>query len=788
MSRHAIPAFRLSATAVAVSLACQGTMAEVTDPRGTVLATVNVEAKVFDTNPHAEQGAPYKAKVSGDQRRVKELAETPATIQVVTQQAMQEGGKQDLREVLASQPGVTIGTGENGNAFGDRYILRGQEARSDVFIDGLRDPGMTTREIFAVDQIEITKGPSSSFAGRGSSGGAINLITKQANAERDFTKIDLGFGTDNYQRTTLDANKVINDRAAVRLNLLDASRDVPGRAPADRDRRGLLLSGVLKVTDDVVMAADYYHLEGRDSPDLGTFFNQSTRRPERHVPVYLQSGSDHLNTTVDTATVKASWRLSPSLRLLNATRIGQTRNSYITTGANGRNASFDGGNTFVPSVTLSSHQGFQEVQYLVNRTDLFLDQILFGAKHQMLFGLELNDEQVLNGNYTLTNRGTPNCRTGTGTGANNAFCIRDASGSYIPGINTLLARQAVFRNTDSDYRVKTVSASAMDTIDFSDRVTGFFGVRHDRYQYSNLVGASDVPVNQVSYEKSSGFVSGHLGATYKLNDDGIVYAAVGSAVDLNGGESDVGASCGYGGICTTGTSTADRIAAFRKAQPEKSLNYEIGTKWQLMQQRLLATAALFRTLKSDVMEAAGTLANQSDQSLNGQSSYTVFGTLNTGKNQVQGVEFTLAGNLTDKLSVLGGVTLMKSEVLESINPVFVGKRLNNFAERSGTLLMKYQATPALAIGSAVTYKSEMQAGQPDTADGYDAANQRYGVIVPAYTVMDAFAEYRFNDKLSARLNVNNVTDKEYVVAAYRSGSFMYLGDRRNSYLTLSYRF
>ncbi|WP_156494572.1 TonB-dependent receptor plug domain-containing protein, partial [Erythrobacter sp. HI0019] len=76
--------------------------------------------------------------------------------------------------------GVTIGTGENGNAFGDRYIIRGHEARSDVFVDGLRDPGMTTRETFAVDQIEITKGPSSSFAGRGSTGGAVNSITKKA--------------------------------------------------------------------------------------------------------------------------------------------------------------------------------------------------------------------------------------------------------------------------------------------------------------------------------------------------------------------------------------------------------------------------------------------------------------------------------------------------------------------------------------------------------------------------------------------------------------------------------
>ena len=132
-----------------------------------MLDKLSIEDRTIDTNPYAEPGAPYKAKVSGDQRRVKALADTPATISVLTITQIKESGKSDLREVLAAQPGITLGTGENGNAFGDRYIIRGHEARSDVFVDGLRDPGMTTRESFATEQVEITKGPSSTFAGRG---------------------------------------------------------------------------------------------------------------------------------------------------------------------------------------------------------------------------------------------------------------------------------------------------------------------------------------------------------------------------------------------------------------------------------------------------------------------------------------------------------------------------------------------------------------------------------------------------------------------------------------------
>ncbi|MDP5138370.1 TonB-dependent receptor plug domain-containing protein, partial [Rheinheimera baltica] len=90
---------------------------------------------------HGVRTSVYSVKQSGDVRRLAELVDTPATITVLTKDQIEESGKSDLKDILAAQAGVTLGTGENGNAFGDRYIIRGHEARSDVFVDGLRDPG-----------------------------------------------------------------------------------------------------------------------------------------------------------------------------------------------------------------------------------------------------------------------------------------------------------------------------------------------------------------------------------------------------------------------------------------------------------------------------------------------------------------------------------------------------------------------------------------------------------------------------------------------------------------------
>src|SRR5512139_477841 len=210
----------------------------------TQLETVKVEDTAIDPNPNAQTGVPYKARTSGDERHTRPIAETPQSISVLTRARIDDSGHTDLKQILDAQPGITAGTGENGNAFGDRYIIRGQEARSDVFVDGLRDPGMTTRESFAIEQLEVSRGPNSSFAGRGTAGGAINAITKQATTALNFAKITAGIGSDGHLRSALDVNHAFGEAFAIRANVLYSNEEVPDRAPAERKRKGLALSSL----------------------------------------------------------------------------------------------------------------------------------------------------------------------------------------------------------------------------------------------------------------------------------------------------------------------------------------------------------------------------------------------------------------------------------------------------------------------------------------------------------------------------------------------------------------
>lgn len=751
-----------TAAATAAAAAAAAAAADNTDNARAVV----ILGKRLDPNPNAEQGAPYKARTSADSRHTRPLAETPQTIAVVTKAAIDDSGLTDLKQILGAQPGITLGTGENGNAFGDRYIIRGQEARSDVFVDGLRDPGMSTRESFAVEQVEISKGPNSSFAGRGTAGGAINAITKQATLDHDFTRVSATAGSGDAHRITADINRGYGEQFAIRANLLDGREDVPDRAPSNRKRQGIALSGLFEASKDLSVTLDYYGLRTFDKmPDLGGYLTGAVpnRTPAQNVPVYAQAG-DFLKSDIDTGTARINWKIQPNLKLTSLTRYGTASNAYITTGAS-TGTRWDGatGAQYATATLDSGHTGWQEVDYFAHQSNLRWDKELGGLKHEFIFGLEYTDHKVKSGTYALNNSGF-NCKNSAGIGANNAYCFTNSAGVPVADINRLATRNAVRLDYNQDWKVKTTALSAMDTVDLTDKFTVFGGVRADYFDLSlvrRTVTATSAVVSG-DYGYNDTLVNGHVGLSYKVAPDAIVYASAATAQDINGGEADAGTASGYGGAVLY----QGQIAG---AKPETSVNLELGAKWDLFDHKLLATAALFQTTKKDVMEGAN---------------YDTVGTFNTGENRVRGLEFGVVGNFTEQLSGQIGGAIMDSKVLASATPTNIGNPLSNFAKQTYSAQLKYQPTDAFSFGGTVRHESRRCGGQPDTGAGY--TNGYCSQPVPSFTVFDAFASYRFSRRFDVRLNVTNVGNKDYYTAVYRSGSFLYKGDARAVRVTVNY--
>ena len=134
------------------------------------------------------------------------LRDIPQTITVIPNQVMESQGATTLRDVLRNVTGISIQAGEGGVPAGDNLSIRGFNARTDFFVDGIRDSGGYTRDPFNVEQVEVVKGPASSFAGRGSTGGVVNLATKTPNLTAS-RHASIGGGSSSYKRGTLDVNQ-----------------------------------------------------------------------------------------------------------------------------------------------------------------------------------------------------------------------------------------------------------------------------------------------------------------------------------------------------------------------------------------------------------------------------------------------------------------------------------------------------------------------------------------------------------------------------------------------------
>ncbi|MDE2410219.1 MAG: TonB-dependent receptor [Sphingomonadales bacterium] len=779
--RQGMAALGLTAALAAAPAAAQTTPQ---DDREVQLDTLKIQDRTADVNPYAEAGAPYKARVSGDARHAKPLAGTPQTITVVTETQIKESGRTDLKAILALQPGVTLGTGENGNKFGDRYILRGSELKSDVFVDGLRDPGMTIRESFNVEQVELTKGPSSTFAGRGSAGGAVNAITKQATTAYDFANVDATGGTDAYGRVTADVNKRLGDGFAIRVNGLYARDDVPDRGPAGHRRHGAAVSALLKPADSFSVLIDYYHLTARDRPDLGAYFTGAGGTVARDVPVYLQD-TDFVRSNVDVLTSRIKWQLSDAVRIENAARYGKATNAYVTTGARGQTLAGTG--TLVTTLD-AGHQGWQNIDYLVDQLNLFARFTAAGTRHEIVLGGEISNNRVVNGVYQLVNNpATRNCATGTSATAN-AWCVLPTTAN----VGTLQERAIARAPWTNDWKILTSSLTLMDTVDIGKWLTLFGGVRLDHYTYtlqSQTVSTATGLVTSAAptaYGTSGDLWNYHAGISLKPSDDGQFYFAFGTATNINGGESDVGRDCSYGGLCAPAATTTGGNAATNAqfyGSPVRTTNYELGTKWEAFGHKLLLTAAAFHVVKDGVFQSCPA----SDPLCPG-TGYGSAGTLNTGRYKVDGVELGAVGNLTGRLSGQIGMTWLRSRILASVNAADLGRKLSNFADFQATAQLRYQLTDALALGGNVTHKSSMATGQPDTAAVYSPVTGAYSYVIPAWTTFDLFATYRINRHLEARVNVQNLGDKDYYLAGYRGGTFVYLGDKRRLTFTLTGKF
>ena len=746
---------------------------------GTALAAETSERKdalkLGDVVIEGARDQGYKVDKVSSPKQTAPLLDTPQTISVIPERLFREQGARNLTDVLKNTPGISFEAGENGfSTNSNNFSLRGFDTSGNIFVDGSRDSGSYSRDVFNIEQVEVVKGPASDN-GRGGGGGYINMVTKTPGLS-EFVNGSVSYGFDDYdsearKRTSLDTNQVLNDSTAVRLNLVVEDSGVAGREHAEKNSWGLAPSLAFGLGTDTRAIFAYEHLEQNDRPDFGVPaamvhgmkgtqpYNSATSGADRDN--FYGLASDFDDTTVDALLARFEYDLTDDVTLSNQTRWARVDRQARFTVPTGFTA---------PATVTSQTQYYDRVNTsLTNMTNLAATFNAGSVKHTLASGLELTREESEAGRFA-----------GRNPGNTNVFDPNEDRSGAVSGVAT----------ETNDVTIDTVALYLYDTVEFNEQWEMTAGLRLENYQVRidsrNAAGASTGSVDGLDDTEFT--VGGKVGLVYKPAQNGSIYAAAGVSTMPPGSylsDSD---------ISRTGDNAFPGFV--EGADPIKVVGYELGTKWDFFDNRLSTTAALFYTEKRDVPIVGRDVAAGDPVGTNELKGY--------GEQIVKGIELGASGKITDAWDIYGGIVFMDSErkhsaYLDQVRRAGTsgsgdygtalrtdGDELAFTPKMTANLWTTYRLPMGLTLGGGMQHSDSTYLGRPDNATRI-IPNGRYGKL-PSYTIFNAMASYAVNENVDVRLNIDNLTDEEYAASSNWNGTRVFLGNPRTYLVSADFRF
>ncbi len=595
------------------------------------------------------------------------LRNIPQTVSIIPKTVIEEQGATTLRDVLRNVPGLTLTAGEGGTPAGDNLTLRGFSARNDVFVDNVRDLSPQARDPFNFEQVEVVKGPSSAFNGRGSTGGTINLVSKSPflNPLYGFT---LNLGTDDTKRVTADINLPLEaiglgKRSAFRLNLLAHDSGVAGRKVVKNHRWGLAPSLAFGLGSSERLTLSYYKLKQNNISDYGIpwvpatnnvlkeFRDQPAPVPRETFYGLKDRDQEHLNS--DLATIKFERDFGDTLSLRNQLRYGRSTRDSIATPP--RFASNDS-----TLINREMRSWVTKDEIWDNQTDVRSNFSTGKLRHTLVGGLALTNEQ-----NTRRTRTAPNTTTTL----------------FNPNPNDPYSGAFTLSPIVGEVTGKSLAAYTFDTAKFGQKFELNGGLRYDYFDVDGI-STTNTLVSRIDR-----MVSWRAGAVFHPKQHGSIYAAYGTSLNPS-----------LEGLSYGTANTA--------IEPEKTYTFEIGSKWDLFKERLSLSGAVFRVDKTNA-RTPGALPDDPPQVLQGTQ-------------RVNGIELGASGNLTRAWNVFASYTLLDSEIAKSNTPAEIGKALQNTPRNSGSIWTTYQFPFKLNAGGGLRFVDRRFGNNTNTrqVDGY----------------------------------------------------------------------
>ncbi|WP_158511090.1 TonB-dependent siderophore receptor [Azospirillum thiophilum] len=363
-----------------------------------------------------------------------------------------------------------------------------------------------------------------------------------------------------------------------------------------------------------------------------------------------------------------------------------------------------------------------EVQAHAARLELMGDTRFAGMTQELLFGLSYDHE--------ATDRtALQNCRTNSSFNMYNPVYGRMAPCAYVP-----------VAGTDEHERIETASLYLQDRIHLARDWILVAGMRYQGYDIRAGRGAV---VNTDT--------DGHVW----LPNLGLVWTAT-PALSF------------YANTARSFRPNSSITSAYGSLPPETGTSHELGAKFELAQ-GITGTLALYTARKKNVAYA---------ETVNGTTVYRTAGLVRS-----RGVELDLAGQLTERLQLIGSYGFTDAKVLD--DPDYAGKQLANVARQTAAVYLAYDHGALFGSGGGLRLGGGVRlvgARAGDNANSYD---------LPGYGVVDAFAAYTFDTArpVTVQLNLNNLFDKTYYTSSIGNSAYgIAIGDPFNASLRVSVAF
>ena len=674
------------------------------------------------------------------------LRDIAQTIAIIPRAVMEEQGATTLSDALRNVPGITLQAGEGGgssNTAGDMFNMRGFNASNSLFVDGVRDDGLISRDVFNLEQVEVFLGPTGSDIGRGTAAGYVNMTTKIPHAGSSYSAA-YSAGTAEQSRLSADMNwgRPMDHKgswlsnSAFRLNVLWQDSGVPGRDEVQNESRAVAPSLALGVGTPTRVTLGAQVMRQDNLPDYGipsaawdeplTPTSVLAPAPVDQSNYYGSTGYDYDRGKQNSYTARVEHDVNRNLTLRNQTRYNQTQREAVISAIQNV-AAYDATTNLV---TIARQGNERENSVTSSQTSMSARFATGGLRHAANVGVEITSEEQFA--PMLTGMGT---RAPVDIFHPNP---RDPIIGYAP------ARTLAFSRGDSS----TVAVYGFDSVELNDRWQASGGLRWEHYD-TQFESKDAAGLTTAQLEGSDGLISGKASLLYRINAAGNAYVSYGTSVTPPGN-------------ANFALSAQPNNQNNPNVDPQESTNFEVGSKWDFGSGRLSLNGAIFRTENTNVIFTVDATAvppvyNQDDGQL------------------VNGVSLGAMGRITDRWELMANIGYLKSEQ-RSQNAVNNGKRLTLTPEWASSIWTTYRFPIGLSVGGGVRHTD---------AVWINAANT---IQSPGYHVVDALAEYAVNSHLSLRLNIYNLTDETYIRNVNNNGGRYNPGNPRSAMLATNVKF